>query len=259
MYSVIKQFCPDCCLTICLSKVVTPTPVVPLGLFTVQFFYHSLGLHTAPVARSLFRPHYVFIANLQWTFQALQHFFFFSKSFFSHRFHFETCNKKAKSCWTRTWSGQQSIFVRFFPVHICSCCWILTVVSTFLVSSWNSSAVAWAAPSFVLLQSMCHSDNFQTAVAAATSQAKLCTYNEEETGTVRRGGQQIAKAQICQGSGQPAQASPPRHFRHSQCLQWVRSTFPSFERRFAWAVRKEQMAAIFWTALTPHGDAGPQA
>ncbi len=181
MYSVIKQFCPDCCLTICLSKVVTPTPVVPLVLFTVQFFYHSLGLHTAPVTRSLFRPHHVFIANLQWTFQALNISFSFQCLFFHIGFISRPVTKKQNLVGHGHGQGSGPFFVRFFPGHICSCCWILTVASTFLVSSWNSSAVAWAAPSFVLLQSMCHSDNFQTAVAAATSQAKLCTYNEEET------------------------------------------------------------------------------
>ncbi len=80
MYSVITQCCPNRCLTICLSTVVTPTQV-PLVLFTLQFFFHTLGLHTAPVARCPFHPYYMFIANLQCTFQALQHFFFFSKFF----------------------------------------------------------------------------------------------------------------------------------------------------------------------------------
>jgi hypothetical protein len=54
------------------------------------------------------------------------------------------------------------------------------VASTFLVSPWNAPAVAWAACSFVLSQNMSHSDNVQTVVAAATSQVKLCPYDEQE-------------------------------------------------------------------------------
>ncbi len=81
MHSVINQCCPNRYLAICSPTVVTPTQVVSLVLFTVQFFFHTLGLHTAPVARFLFHPHSVFIANLQCTFQELQHFFFFSKFF----------------------------------------------------------------------------------------------------------------------------------------------------------------------------------
>ncbi len=145
---------------------------------TVFSFTHWATHST--VARSLFRPRYMFIANLQCTFQALQHFCFFSK-FFPHRFHFETYNKKSKnSCWTWTWSGQCSIFVCFVPVNICFFCSILMVASPFFVSSWNSPAVVWAAPSFVLSENMSHSDNVQTIAAAATSQVKLCPYDEEE-------------------------------------------------------------------------------
>jgi hypothetical protein len=54
------------------------------------------------------------------------------------------------------------------------------VASPFLVSFWNSPAVAWAASSFVLSQNMSHSDNTLTDAAAATSQVKLCPYDEEE-------------------------------------------------------------------------------
>jgi hypothetical protein len=54
------------------------------------------------------------------------------------------------------------------------------VASLFFVSSWNSPAVAWAAPSFVLSQNRAHSDNAQTVAAAASYQVKLCLYNEEE-------------------------------------------------------------------------------
>jgi hypothetical protein len=55
------------------------------------------------------------------------------------------------------------------------------VASPFLVSSWvNFPAVAWAAPSFVFSQNGSHSDYAQTIAAAATSQVKLCPYDEEE-------------------------------------------------------------------------------
>jgi hypothetical protein len=51
------------------------------------------------------------------------------------------------------------------------------VAATFLVSSWNFLAVAWAAPSFVLSQNMSHSDKVQTAAVAAIFQVKLCPYD----------------------------------------------------------------------------------
>ncbi len=54
------------------------------------------------------------------------------------------------------------------------------MASQFFVSSWNSPAVVSAAPSFVLSQIMSHSANVQTVAAAATSQVKLCPYDEEE-------------------------------------------------------------------------------
>jgi hypothetical protein len=54
------------------------------------------------------------------------------------------------------------------------------VASTFLVSSWDSPAVSWAAPSFVLSQNMSHSDNVQIFAGAVTSQVKLCLYDEEK-------------------------------------------------------------------------------
>jgi hypothetical protein len=47
--------------------------------------------------------------------------------------------------------------------------------------SWEQfPAVAWAAPSFVFSHNMSQFDNGQTAAAAATSQVKLCSYDEEE-------------------------------------------------------------------------------
>jgi hypothetical protein len=72
-----------------------------------------------------------------------------------------------------------SIFV-FVPVNICSLCLAFTVASPFFVSSWNSPAVVWAAPPFVLSQNMSYSDNAQIVAEAATSQIKLCPYDEEE-------------------------------------------------------------------------------
>ncbi len=54
------------------------------------------------------------------------------------------------------------------------------MASLFLVSSWNSPAFEWAAPSSVLSQNMSHSDNVQTVAAAATSQVKLCPSDEEK-------------------------------------------------------------------------------
>ncbi len=63
---------------------------------------------------------------------------------------------------------------------------------------------------------------------------------------VRSGGYQISKTQICHCPRQPAQASPLRHSGHTWCLQRVRPAFWFFERCFAWAVRKEQVAILFW-------------
>jgi hypothetical protein len=55
------------------------------------------------------------------------------------------------------------------------------VASSFVVSFWeNFPGVAWAAPSFVSSQNMPHSDNAQTVTAAATTQVKLSSYDEEE-------------------------------------------------------------------------------
>ncbi len=76
---------------------------------------------------------------------------------------------------------------------------------------------------------------------------------------VRSCGHQIAKTQIRQCSPQPAQASPPGHFRHPGCLQRFGSSFRSFENCFARAVWKEQVAVLFGIASAPHGHARPQA
>jgi hypothetical protein len=55
------------------------------------------------------------------------------------------------------------------------------VASLFLASFWEHfPAIVWAAPSFFFSHSISLSDNGQTVAAAATSQVKLCLYNEEE-------------------------------------------------------------------------------
>jgi hypothetical protein len=55
------------------------------------------------------------------------------------------------------------------------------VASSFLLSSWEQfPAIAGAAPSFIFSHNMFQSDNGQTVTAAATSQVKLCPYDEEE-------------------------------------------------------------------------------
>ncbi len=51
----------------------------------------------------------------------------------------------------------------------------------FPIHPWEHfPAVAWAAPSFELFSNMAHTDNDQSVAAAATTQIKLCLYNEEE-------------------------------------------------------------------------------
>ncbi len=55
------------------------------------------------------------------------------------------------------------------------------MVSLFLLSSWEQfPAIPWAAPSFFFSHNMSVTDNGQTVAAAATSQVKLCPYDEEE-------------------------------------------------------------------------------
>ncbi len=106
--------------TLYSSTMVTPTQVVPLVLFTVHFFFHTLGLYTALVAHSLFRLHFAFIANLQCTFQALQHFFFFSK-FFLIGFTSRPVTKKQKILSDMDTVRAALHFCSFFvPVNICS-------------------------------------------------------------------------------------------------------------------------------------------
>jgi hypothetical protein len=51
MFTVINQCCPNHCLATCLFTMVTQTQVIPLVQCTaVQFFFHTSGQHTAPVA-----------------------------------------------------------------------------------------------------------------------------------------------------------------------------------------------------------------
>ncbi len=143
---------------------------------------------------------------------------------FSLRFHFETCNKKAKSCWTLT--GQCSIFVRFCPSeHLFL---LLNPHGGFPIPcfSWNSPAVAWAAL-FSFFHKTCliltmfrpswHQRPLRSSFAPMTRGTSHLVLPHR--GTVHRGGHQIIKAQVRQCSGQPAQASPSGHFRNSRCLQ----------------------------------------
>ncbi len=54
MYSVMNQCCPNHCLATCSFTVVTPTQVVPLVVFTVQFFLsHAWATHSASRSLSL--------------------------------------------------------------------------------------------------------------------------------------------------------------------------------------------------------------
>ncbi len=141
-------------------------------------------------------------------------------------------------------------------LHFCSCCWILTVVSPFLVLSWNSPAVAWAAPSFVLSQNMSHSDSVQTVAEAMTSQVKLCAYDKEEPAVwfhlieaqFTAVGIKSQKLKYSNALASLPMQVPQDILDTVNCLQWIRSTFWSFERSFAWEVRKEQIAVLFWAA-----------
>ncbi len=210
MYSAINRCCPNRCLTICVSTVMTPTQVGPL----CSLFFHTIGLHTAPVARSLFHPHYVFIANLQCTFQALQHFFFFYV--FSNRFHFETCNKKAKSCCTRIQSGQHSIFFLHFSQ------WTFVPVVEFtwwLPRSLFFPGIPLPLPElplllffrktcFILTMFRPSRRHWPLRSSFALWWGGTSHLVPPHLGTVCRSGQQIAKAQVRHCSSKPAQACP---------------------------------------------------
>ncbi len=51
----------------------------------------------------------------------------------------------------------------------------------FLHSSWEQfPSIAWAAPTFDFPENMPATDNGQTVVVAASTQVKLCPYDEEE-------------------------------------------------------------------------------
>ncbi len=53
---------------------------------------------------------------------------------------------------------------------------------------------------------------------------------------------------VCHCSGQPAQASPPGHFGHTRCLQWLWWVLRLFENHFAWPVLKEQVAVNYFAS-----------
>ncbi len=115
---------------------------------------------------------------LQCALQTLQHSSF---KYFSHRFHFDTCNFIIKFCWAQTQLRQCSILFILFSSAIYFS--LLISHSGFPVpfSPWEQCpAVAWAALSFVFSHNIAQSDNGQTIVAAATSQVKLCPFDEEE-------------------------------------------------------------------------------
>jgi hypothetical protein len=56
-----------------------------------------------------------------------------------------------------------------------------TIDSQFLRSSWEQfPSIAWAAPTFYFPENMPETDTGQIIAAAASTQVKLCPYNEEE-------------------------------------------------------------------------------
>jgi hypothetical protein len=103
---------------------------------------------------------------------------------------------------------------------------------------------------FLSLPNMSQNDLVQPVAAAATTQVKLCTYDEEEPHiwfnlieaqftTV------VIKSQRLKYAN--ALASLPKQ---------VLGDIP--ERGSAWTVWKEQVAVLFLFTLAPHGNAGPQ-
>jgi hypothetical protein len=94
MYTVINQCCPNRCLATCSSTVVTPTQVVPLVLFTVQFFLsHVWATHSTNCSSLSLLPILCVHCKSAVNISSTTTFFF---KVFSHRFHFEICNKKQK-------------------------------------------------------------------------------------------------------------------------------------------------------------------
>ncbi len=78
-------------------------------------------------------------------------------------------------------------------------------------------------------------------------------------GAVRSGGYQIIKAQICQCSCQPAQASPLGHSGQGRCMQWIGFTVWWPQNCSVGAVWQKQVAVLLWAASPPIRHARPQA
>jgi hypothetical protein len=107
MRKVINQRCPNRCLATCSSTVVTLTQVVPLVLYTVQFFLSHVWA-TQSVSLPLSFAHVTCSLPI-WSvhFKRYTSIILFSIVQFSNQ---QQQNTK-KFCWTRPRSGQHSYFV----------------------------------------------------------------------------------------------------------------------------------------------------
>ncbi len=96
MYSVIHQVCPNRCLAACVRSGDPDSGCTSCtNTIHCSFFLHTLGLYTAPVACSLSPTLHVHHQSAVYISSATTFNFVFFE-FFSHSFHFETCNKKLK-------------------------------------------------------------------------------------------------------------------------------------------------------------------
>ncbi len=238
MYTVINQCCPNHRLVTCSSTVATPTQVVPLVLFTLWFFLsHVWATHSA----SPFRPRFVLIANLQWAFQMLQHFFFSKFFFLSHMFHSKPTAKNIVG----KGHGRVSapfLFVLFswtFVPYVDSSRWLLH--SLLLPRTFPCSCLG--CPFFFsftqhVTLTMVRPSRRQRPLRSSFAPTMRRTGHLvlPHWGAVCCGRHQVTEVQVHQCFNKPARSSPLWHFGHSRCLQRIRSILWSFEKCFAWAV-----------------------
>ncbi len=116
MYTVIYQCCPNRCLAICSSTVVTRLRLYLLYCSLYSFSFTCLG-YTQRQSLALSFAHITCSLPI-----CSIHFNRHNILFFSKLFHIGFTSKPAtknkKSCWTQTRSEQRSIFVCFVPVNI---------------------------------------------------------------------------------------------------------------------------------------------
>ncbi len=178
--------------------------------------------------------------------------------FLLHRFHFEICNSTIKFCWAQTRLVQRSFFILFalFCVpFVFSLCWVFSqwLFWSFILLGNNSLQLLGLPPLLIFLKTclkltMVRSSRRQRPLRSSFAPMMR---RKQLSGSVSLRPSLLRRESNGKNSGTPmlgqsAQASPSGNFRHSWCLQWIRSAFRSFERWFGWEVRKKQVAILFW-------------